>query len=179
MLRRAQAGDERAFDDIVCQFGALVLKLARSITRHRQDAEDVAQEVFLRLFQTIDRVDPERPLEPWLVRLTLNAGRNRVARRPERREDGLADDPMWEPAAAGSPGDELARSELRATLAAAIDGLPGRTREVFLLREVHGFETALIAEALGITEVTVRRLASDGREKVARRLDRAGGANRS
>ncbi|MFN7966109.1 MAG: sigma-70 family RNA polymerase sigma factor [Acidobacteriota bacterium] len=165
-MRRAQTGDERAFDEIVARFGSLVLVVARSITRHRQDAEDVAQEAFLKLFRTLDRCDPDRPLEPWLVKLTLNAARNRVARRPERREDELGAEAVWPADRKSDPSAALRQRELRAALLEAMAGLPQRAREVFLLREVNGLETAWVAEAMGITEVTVRRLASEARLRV-------------
>ncbi len=169
-MRRAQTGDERAFDEIVARFGSLVLVVARSITRHRQDAEDVAQEAFLKLFKTINRCDPERPLEPWLVKLTLNAARNRVTRRPERREDELTAESVWPADSASDPAAALQQRELRAALLEAMAGLPQRAREVFLLRDVNGLETAWVAEAMGITDVTVRRLSGEARERVVQWL---------
>lgn len=166
LVRRAQAGDQDAFDELVGRHARMVLSLARRITGDRTEADDVAQETFLRLHRTLDRVDPERPLEPWLVRLTINAARRHVARRAGRREQELTGD--WSSAESSSdPSRPLEQAQLRAALDAAIADLPEREREVFLLRDLQGVEVAVIAEALGVSEVTVRRQSTEARRKVA------------
>lgn len=142
----------------------MVLAVARRVARSRDDADDIAQEVFLRFYRAIDRVDPERPLEPWLVRLTVNAARTQVARRPQRREDELDEstaDPGRGPAAA------VVQRQLREALNTAVGTLPEREREVFLLRDLEGLDAAVVAEALGISEITVRRQSCEARKKVA------------
>ena len=165
LVRAAQAGDRDALDQLVTRHGRRVLSVARGVTRHREDAEDVAQEVFVRLLRTIGRVDPERPIEAWLVRLTLNAARSARSRSPRRREDGL------EAAGAGlaAPPDQgraVEEAQFRAALADASLVLGEREREVFLLRDVEGLEVSVIAEVFQVAEVTVRRQSSDARRKV-------------
>ncbi len=165
LIRRAQTGDIEAFDRLVARHGRLVLSMARTVTRQQQDAEDVAQEAFLRLYRALDRIDPERPLEAWLVRVTINAARSYVSRNPARSEEEL--DPAREEASASpDPGREFDGGEVRDALNEAIKGLTLREREVFLLRDVQEIETSIIAEALGISSVTVRRLSSTSRTKV-------------
>lgn len=165
LVRRAQDGDRDAFDRLLKRHGSLVLSIARSVTRHREDAEDVAQDVFVRLFRTIGRVDPERPLEPWLVRMTLNAARSHVARSPARTEGEL--DEAHPAAARGSTqADHVRAGEFRRALSLALATLTEREREVFILREVHELEVVVIAQALGTAEVTIRRQSSDGRRKI-------------
>lgn len=139
--------------------------MARRITGHAQDAEDVAQEAFLRLYRSLDQLDPERPVEPWLVRITVNAARNHLARSPARREDGL-DRAAPQQAPDDDPSRDLEAADLRRALEEAVGELTEREREVFLLRDLEGLAVPLIAEALGIAEVTVRRMSGKARLRV-------------
>ncbi len=167
LVRRAQSGDTGAFEKLVEHYGGLVLGLARRVLAHREDAGDVAQEVFLRLYRSLDRVDPDRPFEAWVVRITLNAARSHGARRPGRREAELGE--AREPAAP-DPRTET-RADLQRALRASLSALSPRERDVFLLRDVQGLETEIVAEALGISPVTVRRQSGEARRKVARWIE--------
>lgn len=139
-----------------------MLGVARRILGHREEAEDVAQETFLRLYKTLDHVDPTRPLEPWLVRLAINAARSQLTRRPQRREELLDE----ERAGGSSPYEDVHRGQLKEALDLAVATLGEREREVFVLRDLEGLEVTVIAEALGVSEVTVRRQSGDARRKV-------------
>ena len=165
LVLRARRGEEGAFDLLVGRHGRLVLSIARSVTRHRQDAEDVAQEVFLRFYRSLERFDPGRPVEPWLVRLTLNAARSHVQRAPAGREEDLGDGEEARETGA-NPESDLLAADLRAALRRGAEALTVRERDVFLLRDVHGLRVELIAEALGISPITVRRQSADARRKL-------------
>ncbi|MDQ7006500.1 MAG: sigma-70 family RNA polymerase sigma factor [Acidobacteriota bacterium] len=165
LLRRARSGDPAAFDALVSRHGRLVLAVARRVTGHREDAEDVAQEAFLRFYRSLADFDFSRPVEPWLVRITLNVARSHLRRAPSRREEALPDRPL--PGAPGSgPEQHLEAAEIRRLLLAAADQLSERERLVFLLRDIEQLPSTLIAQVLEITEVTVRRQSSEGRRKV-------------
>lgn len=166
LVRRARNGDTAAFDELVARHGRLVLSLARKIVRNRTEAEDIAQETFLRFFRSLDRLDPARPLEPWLVRLTVNAARSQVTRRPQRREEQLPEERELSPGR-GDPAVSLQNTQLRQALQAAIETLPERERLVFLLRDQEGLDAGTIAEALGVADVTIRRQSMEARRKVA------------
>lgn len=165
LLRLAQAGDREAFDSLVSRHGRMVLSIAKGVTRNTADAEDVAQEVFVRFFRSLKRVDPERPLEPWLVRLTLNAAKSLVGRSPRLREQILPD-PEAQASAGGGPAEALNRQEFSNALGEALNSLADREREVFQLRDLQGLDTGLIAEALGVSDITVRRQSGEARRKV-------------
>ena len=72
VFERARRGDERAFETVVDAYGAMVLNLAWRMVRDRTEAEDLAQEVFLRLHRAFHRYDPDRPFAPWLRRVATN-----------------------------------------------------------------------------------------------------------
>lgn len=166
LIERVQRGDGRAFDLLVARYGRLVLQVARSVARQRDDAEDIAQEALFRLFRSIDKIDLSRPLEGWLVTITVNTARTHVARRSARREEALpASDPR-DLTPSSDPGTGLEARDVRSALAEAASTLTERERLVFQLRDIQGLDAALVGEALGITPVTVRRLSGNGRAKV-------------
>jgi RNA polymerase sigma-70 factor (ECF subfamily) len=125
------------------------------------EREDVAQEVFLRIFRHLGGFDRKRPLAAWVYRMTANAaldwrtqkGRDRSVPIEEGHEDRAAPD--------GSEDSLLARR-----LEGALAALPDRERAVFVLKELEGLETGAVARALGITQITVRRHLGRARERV-------------
>jgi RNA polymerase sigma-70 factor (ECF subfamily) len=165
LLVSARTGSHGAFDQLVARHGPMVLRLARSVVSHAEDAEDVAQEVFLRFYRTLERVDPARPVEPWLVRITLNTARSLASRRPQRREAALSES-RSDPAGSDDAASAVHSGELRSALSLAMGELGEKEREVFALRDLHQFEVATIAQALGVTEITVRRQSSSARRKI-------------
>lgn len=165
LLLAAQDGDREAFDALVALHARMVLAIARRITRSREDAEDAAQEVFVRLYRSLAKLDAERGAAAWLVRATLNVARSFVTRSPRRREDALDGAPERADLAA-DPTRPLREVQFRSALEAAVGTLSAREREVFTLRDVEGLDVDLIAAALSLSEVTVRRQSGDARRKV-------------
>lgn len=137
------------------------------------DREDVAQEVFLRVFRHLDGFQSGRPFGGWIYRVTVNASydyRLRTGRR-DRQEAAWAGDAALGPPEAAPDGEGEAR-RLRGRLLAAMGRLTDRERAVFILREVEGLETLEIARILGITRVTVRRHLERARNRLRGLLSR-------
>ena len=128
VLRRARRGDERAFAEVVDAYGGFVLNLAFRMSRDRQEAEDLAQEVFLRVFRAFDRFDPERPFAPWLRRVATNLLINLTSAKKHRMRRQTASLDSFKDAAGELPADRDApeasagaiRSERAETLNRAI-----------------------------------------------------------
>src|SRR5204863_6077666 len=135
---------DRAFEELVQTHQQLVFGLAYRVTNDRRDAEDVAQETFIRAYRALGAYDGERVgamrLRPWLARIALNLAKNRVRRRPDRTEP-LADDPV---AADTDPGASIEAAET----AAVLNRLPDRYRIPVALRHVEGLSYAELAEVL-------------------------------
>lgn len=167
LVRRAQQGDQAALDGLVERFGRMVLGVARRIVRHPEDAEDVGQEVFIKLVRHVDQVDSRRPIEPWLVQVTVNTAKSLRSRRPSRLEQPLLDREHPETGNESAADGGLATEDVRDAIRAACATLTDREHEVFALRDLEQLDTALVAEALGISAVTVRRLSAKARQKVA------------
>jgi RNA polymerase sigma-70 factor (ECF subfamily) len=170
-IARAAAGDAAAFREIVLCYERRVLTLARRLLGNAHDAEEAAQEAFLRAWRFIHRVDPSRSLEPWLIRLTVNVCRSFASRRgtPRSRFPQLAEDEVAAPASV-SPEVELEADERRTLLRKALEDLPPRERAALVLRDLEGYSTSEVASILRSSETTVRSQISRARLRLRKAL---------
>jgi RNA polymerase sigma-70 factor (ECF subfamily) len=168
LVRHCLRGDSRAVAALVERFQPEVYGLCVRLLHHRQDAEDVTQEVFLRVFRSLGRWDPGRPLRPWVMGITVNRCRTWLAQRARRPEpvDYLQD------TAAGPPADDSA--ELAREIRAAVAELRGDYRSVFVLYHEQGYSYDDIAAALGRPVGTVKTWLHRARLEVLGRLRRRG-----
>ena len=157
-IRAAAAGDRRAFEEIVLAKRERVVRTAYQIVGDLEDARDVAQGVFLRLWRALQRFDLERRFDTWLYRITVNAAIDFLRERgprgflqplPDEAGDRIADSAPGADAAA----DLAALQRVFLRLAAR---LAPKQRAAFVLKEIEGLETAEVARILGVTESTVR-----------------------
>ena len=159
LLARAQAGDERAFGELIEPYRRGLHVHAYRMLGSVDDAEDVAQETLLRAWRALERFEPRASLRAWLFRIATNVCLNEIERRPRRPQPvdpfpdelrGDADALIYDPAAryALREGMELA-------LLAAIQGLPGRQRAVLILRDVLGWSGPEVAGLLETTLASV------------------------
>lgn len=150
LVSRCLAGDADAVRALIGRFEGEVFGLCLRLLRHRQDAEDVTQEAFVRVFRSLHRWEPERPLRPWIVGIAVNRCRTLMGQRARRPE--LADYLHETPArTADDDSRELARE-----LAAALDGIRPDFRAVFVLFHEHGRSYEDIAQTLGRPVGTVK-----------------------
>jgi RNA polymerase sigma-70 factor (ECF subfamily) len=159
LLVRAQAGDERAFRELVEPYRRALQVHAYRMLGSLDDAEDVTQDTLLRAWRALERFEPRASLQTWLFRIATNACLDEIERRPRRPEPvdpfpdelrGEADSMIYEPSTryALREGMELA-------LLAAIQLLPGRQRAVLILRDVLGWTGPEVAELLDTTLASV------------------------
>jgi len=168
VIALAIAGDRAAFGEIVIRYERRVLTLAFRLLGTMEDAQDAAQEVFLRTFKYLRRFDASRPLEPWLVRTTVNVCHGFGRKRQEQRKLFVQAE-FLEPAdSARSPHAELRAEEQRRLLYRALEGLGEKERAAVVLRDIEGFTTAEVAEILKSSEATVRSQISAARLKIRR-----------
>ena len=168
LARRCLSGDAAATRELVLRFQNEIYGLCARLLRHHQDSEDVAQEVFLRVFRSLGKWDPDRPLRPWVMTIAVNRCRTWLAKRPKRPElvDYLAEVPGTEAPA----GD----GELAAEIAAAVDSLRDEYREVFVLFHETGRSYEEIAEVVGRPVGTVKTWLHRARAIILERLTKAG-----
>ncbi len=139
-----------------------------------EDAQDAAQEVFLRLYRYLDRYDESRPLEPWLYRVTVNVCHDLGRRRQVRRTIPLEDLEQTKPLASAEPDPGAAASiaEERRIVEQALLTLAEKERTAIVLRDVEGLSTAEVAEILGSSQTTVRSQICRARLKIKTFRDR-------
>ena len=160
VVAAAQAGDDRAFAAIVTHYERSVFALAYRMTRDAARAEELAQDVFLRVWQKLGSFDTTRPLRPWLFRLARNACLNALRKwQPPTvsiHADGDDHGPRDLPAHGPSALDVAADRELAHRLEDAIAQLPEDYRTVITLRHLEGLAYADIAHVLDLPIGTVK-----------------------
>lgn len=164
LIRRCIAGDEAASTELVFQHHHLVLGLATHLLGDRDEALDLSQEVFMRVFRTLHRFRGQSSLRTWIFRIVINQARNRQRwwRRRQRSAQVSLDEHIREHgdlflgADASTPDRELARKELGARLHAALQHLPFDQRTALVLREIEGLRYDDIAFSLGLPVGTVK-----------------------
>jgi RNA polymerase sigma-70 factor (ECF subfamily) len=164
LVKRCLTGDPAATRELVERFQTDVLAVCRRLLAHLHDAEDVAQEVFLRVFRSLNRWDNARPLRPWVLGIAVNRCRTWISRRAKRPT--LAD--YLDETSDDKPADDSA--ELVREIRIAVDSLRDEYREVFVLFHEHGQAYEEIAEVVGRPVGTVKTWLHRARLEVLDRL---------
>ena len=158
LIRAAARGDRRAFEDLVLRKREKVVRTAFQITGNLEDAKDVSQGVFLRLWRVLQRFDLEKRFDTWLYRITVNAAIDHIRERgPKGFLQSLPDDAgnrLRDPSRGADEQLDLAR--LQGAFLRLAARLAPKQRATFVLKEIEGLETAEVARVLGVTESTVR-----------------------
>lgn len=162
LIRAAQAGDERAFEELVRMHDQAVLRLAMNLLRSPEDANDVYQEAFLRVFRNLNSFRFDCSFHTWLYRIVTNlcmdALRRKKVRHEQKRpaaEDGAISDRIErveEDRVQGDPQRALLSAELRERIGKALGELTPRERMVFELRHYQGMRLRAIGEVMGASE---------------------------
>jgi RNA polymerase sigma-70 factor (ECF subfamily) len=169
LLRLAQSGDRAAFEDLLRIHEVRVARTALRLLGNRDDAQDAAQEAFLRLHQRISQIDGAGNLAGWLYRVTVNASYD-ILRKRKGREGVSLDQARL--AVESSAEADLGREQRRKLVADAVRTLPEKERAALLLRDIEGLATREVAVILGSSEATVRSQISSARLKIRKILRR-------
>jgi RNA polymerase sigma-70 factor (ECF subfamily) len=170
LLERAKSGDLDAFDQLMRANEKQVLGTALRLLGNLEDAQDAAQESFLRLYKSLNRLPDIQEIRSWLYRVTVNVC-NDMHRARRRRG--------WEPFSgpepqSSQPDPELAwaHQERGKLVEMALETLPEKERAAVVLRDMQGLSTREVAGILGSSEVTVRSQISVARGKLKKFTDR-------
>ena len=172
LIRRAQRGDTHAYEELVRAHQGIAFRTAYVIARNASDAEEAAQDGFVKAWRALGRFREGAPFRPWLLRIVANEASNR--RRSAGRRAGLAlraatQEPSGD--AAPSPEAALLSSEQRSTLLAAVEQLPEEQRSVVALRYFLGLSEAEVAETLAIPQGTVKSRTARALERLRESYD--------
>jgi RNA polymerase sigma-70 factor (ECF subfamily) len=170
LIRRIRDGDAEALRAIVERYQDRIFSLVYGIVRDRHEVEDVAQEVFLKVFTRIQAFDERSKFYTWLYRVAANAAKDHVKKRSRRPAVALEEDDVI-PSTGDGPVSHAAAAETRRLVREAIAALPLRYREVLTLRELDGLSYNEIAGVLKISIGTVESRLHRARAKLQRRLE--------
>jgi RNA polymerase sigma-70 factor (ECF subfamily) len=171
LMLALRAGDAAAFDSLFGRWSGPLLRYAQRMVGDLATAEDLVQEVFLRVYRARERYAPEARFSTWLYRIATNLALNELRRPRRRAPHRSAEDEevvLAEPAA-GADDVAHARRVGRAA-AAALEELPETQRAALCLAAVEGLSYAEVAEALEVTESAVKALVHRARSALAQRL---------
>lgn len=184
LVRKAQAGDRLAFDDLVRRYDRDVLRLALNLVHRSEDARDIYQESFLRVYRNLHRFRFECSFYTWLYRIVTNVALDHLRRRTSRREDqapvpdeaeggGTRDffDRQPEQRAAANPEKRLLGEELGKRIQEAMKNLSPRERMVFEMKHYQGLRLRAIGDLLGTSEETAKNSLFRATRKLRASLD--------
>jgi RNA polymerase sigma-70 factor (ECF subfamily) len=172
LVDRLKAHDPAAVADLSDSYGSKIYQLAFRYLKNREDAEEVAQDVLLKVYQKIDAFRGDSALSSWIYRITFNAAMSRLREFkqnlpavPDLLRDNDSSQPVrrevvdWSPLA----DEEVFRTEMRKTLVRALQGLPVLYRTPVLLRDVQGLSTEEASAVLHVKEQTLKSRLHRGR----------------
>ena len=169
LVARMRTGDSEALREIVERYQSRVFALVFGIVRDEHEVQDVAQEVFLKVFTRIQAFDERSKFYTWLYRVAANAAKDHLKKRRRRPAVALEDDATVVDRGRG-PAGHAAQQETRAIVREAIDSLPETYRTVLTLRELEGLAYTEIAEVLKVSLGTVESRLHRARGRLKRRL---------
>ncbi len=162
LIRAAQKGDQDAFEQLVHAYDRNVLRLAMNLVRSPEDASDIYQEAFLRVYKNLDSFRFDCSFHTWLYRIVTNLCLDHLRKRKVRKEEPAAlETPegerdrmasVAETSAEGNPERRTSSRQLADRIRAVLDELTPRERTVFELRHYEGLRLRAIGDALGTTE---------------------------
>ena len=165
-------GEAAAFDVLFRRWSGPLLRYLERMVRNRATAEELVQEVFLRVHRARDRYAPEARFSTWLYRIATNVALNELRRPRHRAPHGSTDDETTpELPASGPPADDLVDARrLGRAAAAGLEGLPEKQRAALCLTAIEGLSYAEVAEALEVTDKAVKSLVHRARSTLAAQL---------
>jgi RNA polymerase sigma factor (sigma-70 family) len=172
LILRAKRGDKHAYEELVHAYQGIAFRTAYVIARNAADAEEAAQDGFVKAWRALGRFRDGAPFRPWLLRIVANEARNRV-RSAGRRANLVLRAATEESSGDAAPSPEAAflSTEQRAALLAAVNELPDEQRTVVSLRYFLGLSEQEVAEALDVPKGTVKSRTARALERVRETYD--------
>src|SRR5438309_1861478 len=177
LVRRVQRGDKGAFDALVLKYQHKLVKLVMRYVRNPAEAEDIAQEAFIKAYRALPQFRGDSAFYTWLYRIAINTAKNAVVSRDRSpieydldRNSEESYDMQGRMKDSETPEGLVLTEEIRSTVNAAIDALPEDLRTAIVLRELEGLSYEEIAAAMACPVGTVRSRIFRAREAIDRRL---------
>src|SRR5210317_729078 len=177
LVERVQKGDKHAFDLLIQKYQHRIVSLVARYVSDQSEAQDVAQEAFIKAYRAIDRFRGDSAFYKWLYRIAINTAKNWLVarkRRPPASDIDAADAEQYDMECRlkeqGTPENEMMREEIRRTVFATIAELPDDLRTAIMLREMEGMSYEDIAITMDCPIGTVRSRIFRAREAIDEKL---------
>ena len=179
LIVKAQTGDQIAFERLIYNYDRAVLSIAMRYVRDTDDAKDIYQEVFIRVYKGLKKFEFRSEFSTWLFRITTNVCLTYKSRKKEQimvsLEDEIDDDQksyetMDMISKERSPEEETVDNDLRFLIGNAVNSLSAKQRITFVLKHYEGYKIREIAEMLGCKEGTVKKYLFDAVNNLKKKL---------
>jgi RNA polymerase sigma-70 factor (ECF subfamily) len=177
LIQRAKAGDDAAFNQVVSAYRKRIFGTVARLIGRPEDVEDVAQEVFLRLYYSLDQLRTPEVFEPWLYRLTVNASYDYLRKQRRRSESRMADlseeQVMMADAAAGgkNSSEEQRRKQARELVESLLAAVSAEDRILLMLKEVEGRSIKELEQIYGVKENALKVRLFRARQRVLKAFE--------
>jgi RNA polymerase sigma-70 factor (ECF subfamily) len=168
MISRCQQGDQEALKEIYDKYHKKVYRIAYGVIRQREDALDIVQEVFIKLFRSIKNFKGRSHFYTYLYRMVMNTAIDHARRGGKKFVSSLDEEGSFEPSDAVEKGPEriLLQKELEERVKLAMDKLPAEQKAAIIFRDVEGLSYQEMAEAMGCSIGTVMSRLHYGRKRM-------------
>ena len=180
VIRKAQGGDATAFNEIVLAYRKRILGTITRLIARQEDVEDVAQEVFLRLYFSLDQLRTAEVFEPWLYRLTVNAAYDYLRKQRRRQEYRMSDlseqQVMMADAVAGGKveHDEQQQKKVREAVDSLLGAVSEADRILLMLKEVEGLSLKELEKVYKVNENALKVRLFRARQRVLKAFGASG-----
>jgi len=182
LIRRAQAGDSAAFNDIVLAYRKRILGTITRLIARSEDVEDVAQEVFLRLYFSLDQLRTAEVFEPWLYRLTVNAAYDYLRKQRRRQEFRMSDlseqQVMMADAVAGGKAEleDQHQKKIRESVDSLLGAVSEADRILLIMKEVEGLSLKELEKIYKVNENALKVRLFRARQRVLKAFGKREGS---
>lgn len=185
LVQRARSGDDAAFNTIVSTYRKRILGTISRLIGRPEDVEDVGQEVFLRLYYSLDQLRSPEVFEPWLYRLTVNASYDYLRRQRRRPESRMADLSEQQVASADANSSTVQRAEdnrrgeVRELVNAVLSHVSADDRTLLLLKEVEGLSIKQLEEIYKVKENALKVRLYRARQRALKAFSKLSGGDKN
>ena len=183
LILKAQVGDQTAFEQLIYNYDRAVLSIAMRYVRNNDDAKDIYQEVFIRVYKSLKKFEFRSEFSTWIFRITTNVCLTYKSRKKDQlmvplQEEFEGDNPEFGRVELisdeKSPEEEILNTDLKNFIGNAVDSLSERQRITFVLKHYEGYKIKEIAEMLNCKEGTVKKYLFDAINNLRKKLEPLG-----